>query len=217
VFYPSGTSYFGYTQGSDGSWTNAPGSSCTLFYKVEKSELSKEGTWSGALKVKPDVESSHYIGPGEYLFKIGRYTPSCSSASVWSQEATIAITGPTHTPTPNPTSTPAPTYTPALEPTPTPTDAPPTMTPETVEEALDITQMNPDILGEINTSQSSEFATKSAGVLDTGEGSSRHRKRTSPFVASFLCIGTGFALLSGAMSFIKTDTWKKHLNYPPKA
>ena len=103
VFYPSGTSYFGYTQDNFGNWSNAAGGSCTTYFKIAQSDLSKDGTWSGKLKFKPDKDNAYFNGPGEYLFKLGRYTPSCSSPSVWSSEATVAITGPSPTPTNSPT------------------------------------------------------------------------------------------------------------------
>ncbi len=119
VFYPSGSSYFGYTQDVSGNWSNAPGGNCTTFFKVSQTDLTPDGTWSGKLKFKPDKDSSFYSGPGEYQFKIGRYTPSCSSPSVWSQESTISVTGPT--PTPTQTSVPISTSTPIPTKTPTPT------------------------------------------------------------------------------------------------
>ncbi len=127
VFYPSGTSYFGYTQDNNGSWSNSPGSGCTSYYKVAQTDLIS-GSWSGTLKFKPDKDSVFYNGPGEYTFKLGRYTASCGSPSLWSNETTIALTGPTPTPTsspatstvtPVPTSTVVPTKTPTLSPTPT--------------------------------------------------------------------------------------------------
>lgn len=213
VFYASGTSYFGYTQANDGSWTNAPGSSCSLYYKVPQSDLSKEGTWSGVLNVKPDTTSSYYVGPGEYLFKVGRYTPSCSSASVWSQEVTIALTGPTQTPTPYPTAvpTPEPSYTPVPTYTPTPTDSPsdsislsPTETPSFTQE------LNPDILGEI-AEQNSDSATAPGGEPVAQATNSAYQSGTLPFIISGMCIGVGLALFAGAMSWQKTDLWKKHL------
>jgi hypothetical protein len=137
VFYPSGSSYFGYTQDNIGNWSNSPGGNCATYFKVNKADLTVEGTWSGKLKFKPDKDSSYYSGPGEYLFKVGRYTPSCSSPSVWSQESTIAITGPSSTPTPNPTLTP--TNAPAPTSSPTSTPAPtkvPTTTPTPTTSAL---------------------------------------------------------------------------------
>jgi hypothetical protein len=123
VFYPNGSSYFGYTRDNSGNWNNAAGGNCTSYYKILLSDLSREGTWSGKLKVKPDIENAFYNGPGEYLFKVGRYTPSCGSPT-WSSESTISILGPTSTPTSAPTSTPMPTSTPTNSPTPTRTPTP---------------------------------------------------------------------------------------------
>lgn len=117
VFYPSGSSYFGFTQDNGGNWSNAPGGSCATFFKIAQIDLSPDGTWSGKLKFKLDKDSSYYAGPGEYSFKIGRYTPSCSSPSVWSTESTISITGPA----PTPTSTPILISSPTLIPTKIPT------------------------------------------------------------------------------------------------
>lgn len=125
VFYPSGISYFGYTQDNNGNWSNAPGGSCTTFFKVSQSDL-QTGSWSGTIKFKPDKDSSYYNGPGEYSFKVGRYsyTSSCGSSPTWSDEKIIAITGPTPSPTQVPISTPTNTQTP----TPTLTNTP-TLTP----------------------------------------------------------------------------------------
>jgi len=84
VFYPSGTSYFGFTQDNNGNWINAPGGNCTQYYKIAASDLRK-GVWSGTLKFKPDSANALYQGPGDYLFKIGRYTNSCGTPT-WSSE-----------------------------------------------------------------------------------------------------------------------------------
>jgi len=210
VFYPSGTSYFGYTQNNEGTWTNAPGGSCTQYYKVLQTDLSKEGTWSGRLKFRPDRENSYYNGPGEYLFKVGRYTPSCSSASVWSSETTIAITGPTHTPTPEPSPTAAPTNTPnptstntPVVPTPTSTIKP-SPTPTETEMPLPTDVFIPDILGEQSVSDQAEENIATVGGQKSG---------VSPFVISFLCIGIGLALLATALAWKKTDVWKKLVDH----
>src|SRR3989344_1893924 len=125
VFYPSGNSYFGYTQDNSGNWSNASGSNCNTYFKIGETDLT-DGSWNGKLKFKPDVENAYYSGPGEYFFKIGRYTPSCGSPSVWSSEKIITISGPTSTPTNAPTPTNSPTPTNTLTPTkiPTPTKTP---------------------------------------------------------------------------------------------
>ena len=122
VFYPSGTSYFGYTQDNNGSWSNAPGSNCISFFKIAQTDLDYGSSWSGEIKFKPDLESFYYTGPGEYSFKVGRYASSCSSP-LWSTERAVAITGPAPTPVSDSTSTPAYTQTPtpssAVSPLPT--------------------------------------------------------------------------------------------------
>ncbi len=116
VLYPSGTKYFGYAKNNSGTWTNVPGGSCTEYFRIDSDEFV-EGSWSGKLNVKADVESPYYDGPGEYFFKIGRYTASCGSPSLWSSETSIAITGP------SPTNTPTPTTGVTSTPTPVPTEA----------------------------------------------------------------------------------------------
>lgn len=208
VFYPSGTSYFGYTQANDKSWSNQPASGCTSYWKVAASDMSPEGTWSGILRVKLDSESPYYQGPGEYLFKVGRYTPSCSSASVWSQEVTVAITGPTITPTPNPTSSPKPTATGTGVPVPTVTASPvpsatfgPTEYPtgEDVPAILGINDIFEPDASPTATEQSIFPASVSGGAVGG----------LSPFVLSFLCIGSGLGLLATATSVRQVDVWKK--------
>jgi len=156
VFYPSGSSYFGYTKDNNGGLTNLSGGNCTSYLKISQSDLSIEGTWSGKLRAKPDIENAYYKGPGEYLFKVGRYTSSCGSP-LWSSETTIAITGPTPTLSPAPTvastSTPAPidTSTPTFKPTNTPTQKPtPSISPK-------ITLGTKNVLGE--SSRSSKIQT----------------------------------------------------------
>lgn len=212
AFYPSGSSYFGYTQNNDGTWTNAPGGSCTQYYKILQTDVSKEGTWSGVLKIKPDPASQYYNGPGEYLFKVGRYTPSCSSASVWSSETTVAITGPTHTPTPAPSTTLAPTNAP--NPTATHTPFPPvvpTNTPFPSGTPTPTDEINTDILGSSVSSESVDMA-KSPIELRDESTISGSVSAQSPFVISFLCIGAGFALLSFAAAWKNTNIWKKLIN-----
>jgi hypothetical protein len=114
VFFHSGTNYFGFTKNNAGDWINAPGSLAASYYQVAKDEV-KEGSWSGKLAVKPDPADSAFIGPGNYFFKIGRYT---SGGSVtWAAAVPISISGPPPTSSPAPTSrpttvVPSPTFTP---------------------------------------------------------------------------------------------------------
>jgi len=118
VFYSSGTNYFGLTQNNAGEWLSTS-SDKTRYFKVGESEII-DSSWSGRLNIKPDISDSAYLGPGIYFFKVGRYT---SSGSVtWSEPATLAISGPTATPTRVPTSRPAPS--PTATPRPTPSTKP---------------------------------------------------------------------------------------------
>ncbi len=215
VFYPSGTSYFGYTQDNTGKWSNAPGSGCKEYYAVLSTDLGKEGTWSGSIKVKPDTESSTYTGPGEYLFKVGRYPGGCGSPSSggWSNESIVAITGPTHTPTPAPSATPNPTDIPhpTATHTPSPASTPmttPILTPSSGLTPPPTTTEIPDILGESSTSGSIDESDTLPETNDEATVSGQ-KSGVSPFMLSFLCIGVGFALLSAAVAWQKTDVWKK--------
>jgi hypothetical protein len=126
VLFPSGTSYFGFTKNNAGEWISSSDDK-TKYFKVSSDQIV-DSTWSGKLRVKPDPSASSYTGPGEYQFKVGRYT---SGGSVtWANEAiAINITGPTPTPTPGPTNTPNPTNTPTNTPAPTATPKP-TSTPK---------------------------------------------------------------------------------------
>ncbi|OGH06418.1 MAG: hypothetical protein A2W22_06455 [Candidatus Levybacteria bacterium RBG_16_35_11] len=150
VFYQSGTSYFGYTQDNTGSWSNAAGGNCNAYFKISQDDL-KDGSFSGKLRFKPDIESSYYKGPGEYSFKVGRYSPSCSSP-VWSSETTIAISGPTPTPTSSQTLAQSPTN------TPTPTSKPTPTTKPILTRALSITKIPTSKVTEMVLAQSTKSA-----------------------------------------------------------
>ena len=207
VFYTAGSSsYFGLTQALDGSWINAPGGSCTKYYEVPSSTIF-EGTWSGVLKIKPDIDSAYYNGPGEYQFKIGRYTGSCSSPT-WSTEKTIAITGPTHTPTPTQTNTPLPT---AAQ-TATPTNKPSATYTPTVSPTATIIHSpspirtfspTPDTIASI----ASVLGTSQDTSIDVQSYSASNSSYTHPrtIIISLLLIASGFGLLSGVFA------WKKYI------
>lgn len=132
VFYPEGSNYFGFTRNNSGSWIGTSADR-SLYYAIAKSDLV-DASWSGKLKIKPDSSDSAYTGPGEYIFKVGRYTSAGDSSADWSNELVIRITGPTPSPSPapiptnnptsTPTKTPTPISTPTRVPTPTPTKSP---------------------------------------------------------------------------------------------
>lgn len=191
VFYPGGTNYFGFTQNSDGSWIGTE-SDRSKYFKVAKSGLI-DASWSGKLKVKLDTSDSAYLGPGEYLFKVGRYTSSSDSSADWSNELVIKITGPTPTPTPNPTAIPTPTNTPVSTPiyikTPTPN---PRRTPTSA----------PEVLGEASSSALiSDFATKNPTPTPTAVAKSDPKP---PIVAGiFIFSGTGLVGLASYLAFKK--------------
>jgi len=212
VFYSAGSSnYFGFTEVSEGTWFNGPGGTCIKYFEVPATMLH-EGTWSGMLKIKPDIDSSYYNGPGEYLFKIGRYTGSCSSPT-WSVEKTVAITGPTHTPTPSNTNTPMPTATHTLMPTNTPSS---TMSPT----ATSTIAIKNTISPAPSKNRIQESATDSSTVLGTFENISRDevnpistessKSPAKPIVFSLLLVGSGFGLLSGVFA------WKKYIEISTK-
>ncbi len=208
VFFPAGSnSYFGFTRSSDGAWVNAPGGSCTKYFTISTGMLNG-GTWSGTLKVKPDTASAYYTGPGEYQFKVGRYTGSCG-APTWSQEKTIAITGPSPTSSPTHTVTPVPTLSPSPQPThtPTSTSVPPTAVPASASptKAISIAFSPTDIAREVD--QSSVSATFLVLGAETALPASRgaiRRDSMKPFIISFVLIAMGFGLLSGLFA------WKTH-------
>ena len=185
VFYPSGTSYFGFTKDTNGNWINAPGGSCSQYFKIAAGDI-KEGSWSGTLQFKPDSTSALYQGPGDYLFKVGRYTSSCSSPT-WSTETTIAVTGPTPTPTPQPTSTPTPTPVPTNTATPTPTKTP---TP-TIKPTSTLTP-TPTFIASISAGLGATDSPAPASVSALVKTGPSH----TPFIISILLVGIGCAILS---------------------
>lgn len=208
VFFPAGTSsYFGFTQSAEGSWINAPGGSCTKYFAISSSML-KDGTWSGKLKIKPDIASSYYKGPGEYQFKVGRYTGSCG-APVWSEEKTIAITGPSHTPTSTGTATPAPTSSSTPQPTHTPTSVGVSTTPTTTvgspTKGISIVLSPTYTDSEIDESTVS-MTSRILGVESVSEASygADAANTMRPYIISCVLIAMGFGLLSGLF------TWKTH-------
>ena len=104
VFFPSGTNYFGLTQNNSGSWIGTS-TDRSLYFAISKTDLI-EASWSGKIKVKPDIEDSAYLGTGEYIFKVGRYTSANDSSADWSNELLTKIIGPTASPTQSPTNPP---------------------------------------------------------------------------------------------------------------
>lgn len=113
-FSSDATDYFGYTQNDSGDWVNASNPK-TIYFHI----LPVESSWSGQLKFKFDQEKA----PGNYQFKVIRYTNSGSKSGETNSFSINVIAPATPTPTPTPTATPTltPTPTPTLAPTNTPT------------------------------------------------------------------------------------------------
>jgi hypothetical protein len=129
--------YFGFTKNNygDGDWYK-------YFWSPSKEEIQstyfyfvpENGNWSGLLNVKNDPSDPDYVGPGDYLLRIRRYTGNSDNGptSEESNDLPIQLTyviptsTPTDTPVSTPTSTPTPnpTTAPTKTPTPTPTKSP---------------------------------------------------------------------------------------------
>lgn len=203
VFYPGGTSYFGFTKDNGGSWINAAGGSCTQYFKVAVTDL-KDGSWSGKIRVKPDTGSSLFSGPGDYLFKVGRYTGSCGTPT-WSGELTVAITGPTPTPTiaPTATPTPVPEHTATPMPTRTPTPTPPAGGKQTPTS-------KPTYLPDATPSAALSDSTESADILGAQDppatpGAVAVSRPLIPVVISLSLVGLGLGILSFVLVWQKRN------------
>jgi len=200
VFYPSGTKYFGYTKNNDGSWINASGSNCTQYFKLTSSDFS-EGSWSGQLKVKIDTASEYYSGPGEYAFKIGRYTSSCGST--WSDEKVISVSGPSVTPSPSPTS--SPTITPTNAPTPTRTPTPtvtPKKTPTVTVKSTPTELFRPSISVDANVNADTGEVLGEEHLIASSSSSSNSLSRPI-FVTSLLLVSVGSAMMALVLLYKK--------------
>lgn len=222
VFYPSGTNYFGFTQDNSGSWSNQSGSNCTTFFKVAKEDL-QSGNWSGAIKVKIDSDNSYYSGPGNYYFKVGRYTASCSSPT-WSSEASIVVLGPSPTPThsPTPTNAPTPTKTPTPVPVKNPTATPVYQIQPSIEKSLDIAPQTNMPASNSETLKGDPLPTAVLGVSITASESSK-KASSSPTVVvknasesgvsnmKIVAVVIGFVFLigSGILGFLSLRKNKK--------
>jgi len=203
VYFPGGSSYFGYTKTNDGSWINAPGGECVKYFKVASADL-KEGTWSGKMTVKPDSGSSFFTSPGEYLFKVGRYTASCSTP-VWSTETTIAITGPSPTPTSTltPTQTATPTHTPTntLTHTPSVTSSPTKGTSPTRTPTATI-YLKEDTIGSVGSvagANDSQEANGNAGLPAVAGETADSGLIRRPYVLAFASVALGMAIICGVL------------------
>jgi len=203
VFYPSGTSYFGFTKNNAGNFIGSV-SDKTQYFKIAKEDVIGS-SWSGIFKVKPDVTDASYGGPGQYSFKIGRYT-SADSSAFWSGAVTVSITGPT------PTNTP--TVTPSLEPTATKTPTPgithtptPTKKPTSTPTHKIIASFTPAEHTESSiASPSISETTVSSEVGDT-LGNTIEKPNYKPIIIGLIIITIGCALLVLAWVLKRYYAW----------
>lgn len=139
----SGESYFGFTQNNSGSWYEYISSPQIDYIKSTFFNFEvQEGSWSGKLKVKNNIESTAYRGPGAYVFKLKRYSGKSASDAGESNEIAVNLFSnvPTQVPTstPNSTDTPVPTTTSTPTPTLNITSAPkPVITPSATPKKSD--------------------------------------------------------------------------------
>ena len=117
------SSYFGYTWSAKGEWLKYDGSPEKEFVLDNFIELKNDEPQN--IIVKPDTQVSGYKGPGEYYFKVKRFTSSGTSSSHISNIISLNLSEPTPTEvpiqTPSSTPTPTPSPSPTNSPTPTPT------------------------------------------------------------------------------------------------
>lgn len=94
------TKYFGYTYNGS-AFVNS--STCYDYLPIT---IDSSGNWSGAVQAKIDKSSIYYSGSGTYGFKVRRYTQSCPSSYLWSNEVTITVSTPSST-SPSPSLSPS--------------------------------------------------------------------------------------------------------------
>lgn len=199
VFFPSGVSYFGLTQNNNGDWVGSENDR-SKYFKIAKTELI-DASWSGKLRIKLDLADSSYQGPGEYLFKVGRYTSSSDSSAEWSDSYSIRIIGPTSTPTPTPTQTPTitptPTYTSSPTKTPTPTANPtktPTIKPSPTGSVTDeVSSDSGDVLG-MEVVINSPSSTPNSNVPSVSKNKN--------IVIAIIFVGLGMVLIGGSIYWV---------------
>lgn len=154
----AGSNYFGYTWNDN--WYKY-GDDFANFYKVEITESS----FSGKLKIKPDIDSTGFKGTGDYQFKIFRHCTSQNSCGDTNFVSLKIIAPPSPSPSPTPTPSPSPSSTPKASPSPTPTPTPspkasptpePSDEPETEEAGTESGEIetNGEVLGENTASES---------------------------------------------------------------
>ena len=192
LFKEGTTRYFGYTYNHLGEWHNAPGEA-TRFLEIT---TNNEGSWSGKLKAKVDIESSHFKGQGDYRFKIGRYTKSGYFGS-WSGDEAIYINytppaSPSPSPSPSPSSSPAPSPSPSPSPTPVTTTTTTTTKKPVSSSLFESHDSDEMLLGE----ERKEGEILGVGGPEASEAS-EVKKEKRPYLLPIILVVLGGGLLGG--------------------
>ncbi|EKE04955.1 MAG: hypothetical protein ACD_19C00427G0002 [uncultured bacterium] len=195
----SGDNYFGYSQNNSGDWYEYSSSLSVDYILANFYYFEPQlGNWSGQIKVKNSPTNSSYLGPGEYLLKLKRYSGKSKDSSGDSNPLTIGLLENTPSPSPTPTNPPtaqptqAPTSSPTKSPTPIPTKtATPKSTPTPTSEA-EVTNEPENLIREI----------KIIDATPTGIVAGATTTKKSPILAIILIIlGVGFLGFGGYLLY----------------
>lgn len=95
--------YFGWTKNDRGDYYKYEETNCQNFYKFD----IKESSASGSILVKPDSDSSNFVGTSNYILKLYRFTDLCKSKTDSDNSLALKINGPP-SPSPSPSLSPSP-------------------------------------------------------------------------------------------------------------
>lgn len=199
LFEAGKTSYFGYTYNHLNEWHNSP-SEATKFFEIT---TSPEGSWSGKLKAKADLDSSYFKGEGEYQFKIGRYTSSGNFGS-WSENIEVInilyTPPPSPSPSPSPNPSPTPTPSPSLIPSPSPEGVIPSFKPKILKSTESDLMLLASHSGEVRGASESSEASES----------SQSAKNKKPLILAIALIVLGLGLVGGTgVAFYKEQRYNE--------
>lgn len=193
AFYQEGKNrYFGYTCNQENNWHNSP-SEHKKFLQITTSE---EGSWSGKLKAKADLEASSFKGGGDYGFKIGRYTEG-GSGPTWSATTTVIVIN--ISPSSSPVSSEEPSSSSTTS-SPSPSEETSSLVQTSTPVAVEVTgaTLLGQILGEGGSSPPSYYSWEA-----TEEGESQEATETpKPKIISKLFLGLGLAFLFSSGLFL---------------
>lgn len=195
LFSKSGNDLFGFTASSSGAWIDRtqPPQQAYMF------TASEEGSWSGKLRVKANIDDDGFTGAGTYQFRVDRFTSTGTTKAESSNTVSIFldyVPPATPTPTPSPQAT-----TPATAgPTQTPTPATAGLTPHpstmpTPKPSPSTTQLGATMAGQITYAPSGSVA----GVATTIEADSS--PVSSSRLIPWLILGGSLLVAGGVIPF----------------